>query len=208
MPTIKLGIIEDEPFVQENLSAFFTELPETELLLCIDTVEGFLQELPRIGKPDVLLLDIGLPAGMSGLQGISLLKEKIPNVRIIMLTAHNDSEMIMRALKTGADSYLLKKAPLQEIQHSVVVTYRGGSSMSPEIARKVIDQLAPKPKEILTERQLQIVEALAEGLSYKMVAGRYDISVETVRDHIKKIYKKLQINSKAELLRKKWNGEI
>lgn len=210
MSAIKLGIIEDEPLVQENLQAFFATQPDIELQFVCDRVEEALPE--GKGKPlDIILLDIGLP-GMSGLEGIRLLKRDFKAVNIIMLTSFEDPDKIFKALHAGADAYLIKRSSLQQIREAVLIVNNGGSFMSPSIARKVVDHFAPPKRkaatEGLTDRQLQIVEGLVEGLSYKMIADRYSISVETVRDHIKRIYKRLHVNSKAEVIRKKMDGEI
>ncbi|HKK78619.1 MAG TPA: response regulator transcription factor [Phaeodactylibacter sp.] len=210
MSAIKLGIIEDEPLVQENLQAFFATQPDIELQFVYDRVEEALQE--GKGKPlDIILLDIGLP-GMSGLEGIRLLKQDFKPVDIIMLTSYEDPDKIFKALHAGADAYLIKRSSLQQIREAVLIVNNGGSFMSPSIARKVVDHFAPPKRkantEGLTDRQSQIVEGLVEGLSYKMIADRLSISVETVRDHIKRIYKRLHVNSKAEVIRKKMDGEI
>jgi DNA-binding NarL/FixJ family response regulator len=210
MSTIKLGIIEDEPLVQENLQAFFELQPDVELMFVCDSVELALQESVGM-EVDIILLDIGLP-GMSGLEGLRLLKQQFREVNIIMLTSFDDPDKIFKALHAGADAYLIKRSSLQTIREAVLTVHNGGSFMSPSIARKVIDHFAPPKRqpagESLTKRQGQIVEGLVEGLSYKMIADRLTISVETVRDHIKKIYKKLHVNSKAEVIRKKMDGEI
>ena len=208
---IYLGIIEDEPMVRENLEIYFGAQPEIEPILAADSVEAFLENLQPNLPLDTILLDIGLP-GMSGLEGIRLLKGQRPDIDIIMLTAYDDSDRIFKALCAGADSYLIKRTGLPVIKDAIMTVNRGGSYMSPSIARKVINHFSPKQEksedQVLTDRQQQIVNGLVDGLSYKMIADKYIISVETVRDHIKKIYKKLQVNSKAEVIRKKLDGEF
>ncbi|MCG8326568.1 MAG: response regulator transcription factor [Chitinophagales bacterium] len=209
MTPIQLGIVEDETLVLENLNLFFEHQPDVDVVLTANSVEGFLEEFDNF-KLDVLLLDIGLP-GMSGLEAIRILKGKQADIDILMLTSFDDSDKIFKALCAGADAYLLKRTPLKSIKEAIVTVHKGGSYMSPTIARKVVDYFAPKQTnkdELLTSRQLQIVEGLVEGLSYKMIADKYLISVETVRDHIKKIYKKLHVNSKAEVIKKRLNNEI
>lgn len=210
MSAIKLGIVEDEPLVLENLELFLNAQPNIDVVLTENTVESFLETFhPRLGI-NMVLLDISLP-GMSGLEGIRFIKDKIPNVDIIMLTAYEDSERIFKALCAGAVSYLTKRADLPTIREAILTVNKGGSYMSPGIARKVVNHFTPKKvvkTDTLTPRQEQVVEGLVDGLSYKMIADKYLISVETVRDHIKKIYKKLQVNSKAEVIRKKLDGQI
>ena len=210
MTDIRLGIIEDEPLVLGNLEFYFNKLPGISVAFSDNSVEGFLAKITPNIKIDLILLDIGLP-GMSGLEGIRPIKEVLPNSDILILTAYDDSDKIFKALCAGAVSYLSKRADLPTIREALMTVHKGGSYMSPSIARKVINHFAPrKPAQtaVLTPRQEQIVQGLVDGLSYKMIADKYLISLETVRDHIKKIYKKLQVNSKAEVIRKKLDGEI
>ena len=207
---IRLGIIEDEPMVLDNLELFLQSQPEIDVVLTAGAVEDFIGNYVDHLKVNMLLLDINLP-GMSGLEGIRPLKNLISDLDILMLTAYDDSDKIFKALCAGAVSYISKRTDLPTIKEALVTVNRGGAFMSPSIARKVINHFAPKaqePDNILTPRQEQIVQGLVDGLSYKMIADKYIISVETVRDHIKKIYKKLQVNSKAEVIRKKLDGEI
>ena len=210
MAEIRLAIVEDDPLVRENLEIFFDQPPDTKVLFSTESVEDFLTRSVSYADINTVLLDISLP-GMSGLQGIRHIRQQFPDADIIILSAYDDSDKIFKALCAGAVSYLTKRSDLATIKDAIQIVHRGGSYMSPNIARKVIDYFGPKEKnedDSLTPRQEQIVEGLVEGLSYKMIADKYLISVETVRDHIKKIYKKLQVNSKAEVIRKKLEGEI
>ncbi|MCB0570121.1 MAG: response regulator transcription factor [Phaeodactylibacter sp.] len=208
---INLGIIEDEKMFREGLVQFFQEQKEFHAVYSEQSVEGFLDQLDKGLEVDIALLDIGLP-GMSGLEGIRLIKNRRPNLDIIMLTSYDDSDRIFKALCAGADSYLIKRSSIHDIKDAILTVKRGGAYMSPSIARKVIDHFSPRRESedemLLTSRQEQIVQGLVDGLSYKMIADKYLISVETVRDHIKKIYRKLHVNSKAEVIRKRMDGEI
>ena len=210
MKNIKLAIIEDDLVVQESLNDFFGVLPNIDCLLISASVENFLEKISELVEtPDVLLLDINL-LGMSGIEGIPLLLEKMPEIDIIMLTTFEDNESIFKALCAGACSYLSKKTPLKKIQEAVEVVYDGGSYMSPSIARKIVNRYAPKRNTvaILTKRQKEIVDGIVFGKSYKMIASDLFISLDTVRSHIKNIYKALKINSKVELIRKANDNEI
>lgn len=212
MGNVAVGIVEDEPIVRESLVTFFDNQHNLEVVCQVNSLEAF-QEMYEDGSnsaPDVLLLDIGLP-GMSGLEGIRVIKKIVPDTDVIMLTTYEESETIFKALCAGACSYLSKRSSLAQILEAITVVSQGGSYMSPSIARKVVKYFSPSDhskKELLTPRQQQIVSGLVEGLSYKMIADKYIISIETVRDHIKKIYKKLQINSKAELIRLSVDGDL
>ena len=210
MKIIKLGIIEDESLVLDNLVLFFEHQSDVEVVATAGSIEEFLDNYSPELLIDIFLLDIGLP-GISGLEGIRPIKNAVPKADIIMLTAFDDSDRIFKALCAGAVSYITKQTDLPTIKDALLKVHRGGAYMSPSIARKVINHFAPqkkKEKEKLTPRQEQIVQGLVDGLSYKLIADKYMISVETVRDHIKKIYKKLHVNSKAEVIRKKLDGEI
>ena len=212
MNSIHLGIIEDEPVLRKNIDQFFSAVPGFELQGSTDSVEAFLESIPARSPLDILLLDISLPGGMSGIDGIQVLKEQYNDVNIIIWSSHEDPDKIFQALQSGADSYLIKRESLTTIMEAIKVVYNGGAFMSPSIARKVVNYFAPQqkaaPSTLLTDRQLQIVDGLVNGLSYKMVGADLGISVETVRDHIKKIYKRLHVNSKAEVIRKRMKGEI
>ena len=212
MSMVAVGIIEDEPIVRESLVTFLNSRPNFEVVCEVDSVEKFQSKYSSQSEtiPDVLLLDIGLP-GMSGLEGIREIKKIGSETDIIMLTTYEESDKIFKALCAGACSYLSKRSSLTQIYEAISVVSQGGSYMSPSIARKVIKYFNPaesSKKELLTPRQQQIVTGLVEGLSYKLIADKYLISIETVRDHIKKIYRKLQINSKAELIKMSIDGEI
>lgn len=207
--TIHIAIIEDEPLVMESLKGLFATQEETIVCAASANVEALL-EMEEVIAPHIILLDINLRGGMSGVQGIPLLKKKFPEAEIIMLTTFEDGDSIFRALCAGATAYLTKRASFDNILEAIHTVHQGGSYMSPTIARKVVEHFAPKKnaEEILSPRQQQIVDGIVEGLSYKMIAAKLMVSTETVKDHIKNIYRKLQINSKGELIRMKLNGEI
>ena len=210
MEDIKLAIIEDDAVIKESLETFMVEHPSIEITASVTSVEAFLEKAKSVDKPEanIMLLDIGLP-GMTGIQGIYHIRQNYPDVDIIMLTTFEEDEKIYDALCAGACSYLSKRTPLIKIREAVFTVYRGGSYMSPSIARKIAERFMPKPKkEELSERQKQIVQALVDGLSYKMIGDKLNISLDTVRDHIKRIYRTLEVNSKIEVIRKVMDGEI
>jgi DNA-binding NarL/FixJ family response regulator len=212
---IYLGIVEDEPLMLQSIKESFARIPTVEVTLEAESMEECREELTEDLPLNMLFLDINLP-GESGLQGIHYLKDKRPELDIIMLTNKDDSDHIFKALCAGAVSYISKKkASPRVLQDALATVSRGESYMSPGIARKVVEHFASptnpantRPKTKLTTRQMQIVELLVEGHSYKMIADDLHIGVETVRDHIKKIYRTLEVNSKAQVIRKRMDGEI
>ena len=201
---LHIALIEDEPNVSEPITQFVNQQQDMIMVATFRTVEAFLHPPTSFPSPDILLLDISLPHGISGLQGIPKIKEVYPEVAIIMLTTASNSETIFEALQLGAVSYLNKKNDLKTIAETIRIVDQGGSYMSPAIARKIANffpqQQTPPKHEQLTDRQMEIVHGLMEGLSYKMIADKLNISVQTVNDHIRRIYKTLQVNSKVEVI--------
>ncbi|HYW33950.1 MAG TPA: response regulator transcription factor [Balneolaceae bacterium] len=207
-----IGIVEDNKKIRNLIQRYLDMQDELSCPVAVETVEEMLDYLEDHDPPQVILMDIQLP-GMSGIKGIGLIKEKFPDIDIMMLTVYHDSHKIFNALRAGASGYLLKHTSLPEIKESIINLINGGAPMSPQIARKVITHFqdkAPKkdPDSDLTPREHDIVNGLVDGLSYKMIADRYNISIDTVRAHIRNIYKKLHVNSKAEVIAKSLKGEI
>ncbi len=207
-----IGIVEDNVKIRDLIQRYLDMQEDMQCPVAKDSVEEMLDYLEKHTVPDVLLMDIQLP-GMSGIKGMEVIKSKYPDVDIIMLTVYHDSHKIFDSLKAGASGYLLKHTSLPEIKESIQNLLKGGAPMSPQIARKVIthfNEQAPQknPDSMLTDREQDIVNGLVDGLSYKMIADRYDISIDTVRAHIRNIYKKLHVNSKAEVIAKSLRGEI
>lgn len=208
MSSILIGIIEDEDMVRESICNLISAYPGFELCCAHPSVESFLGTTFK-KTPDIILLDIGLGGGVTGLQGLKDIKHKCKDADIIMLSTFDDEDRIFKALCGGATAYITKQTPFAKIAEAINIVHRGGSYMSPSIARKVVTYFAPsKQTTSLTARQLQVVQGVVDGLSYKMIADKLLISVETVRDHIKKIYRKLDINSRTELIKKSHNGDI
>ncbi|MEM9527416.1 MAG: response regulator transcription factor [Bacteroidota bacterium] len=212
---IHLGIIEDEPIMLASVEECFEASRDVNVEIAVTSVEKFLDEVATDSPVNTLLLDIMLP-GMTGIAGIPRILERFPELDIIMLTNSDDSDNIFRALQAGAFGYISKKRMNPNIIRDAVYTvHRGGSYMSPSIARQVVafhnqqrQKSTADPSAQLTPRPLDIVQGLVDNLSYREIGERLDISIETVRDHIKNIYRKLRVNSKMEVVHKKLKGEI
>tara|TARA_R110000787_G_scaffold85049_2_gene181837 strand:- start:20865 stop:21491 length:627 start_codon:yes stop_codon:yes gene_type:complete len=208
MNQINLAIIEDDLVVQESLVEFFGLQANIETVLVSNSVEDFLERINKCENlPNILLLDINLP-GLSGLEGLPLIKKELPELDVMMLTTFDETDKIFEALSCGACSYMSKRISLQKILEAIEIVSKGGSYMSPAIARKIANFYAPKKKQKLTSRQMEIVDGIVSGKSYKMIATDLFVSIDTVRSHIKNIYKTLEINCKAELIRKSYNNEL
>jgi DNA-binding NarL/FixJ family response regulator len=212
MKKTKISIIEDNKVVRENVSKFIGFHEEFELAVVEGSVESFfhtLQITPSL-QSDILLLDIGLP-GLSGLKAIPLILEKMPQQDIVMLTTYEEEEVILKALCTGACSYISKKASLEEIVDALRIVGLGGSYMSPSIAREIVNHLMGgrvSKASILSERQKEILEKLVDGKSYATISNELFISIETVRSHVKKLYKVLHVNNKTEAITQYMKGYI
>jgi len=206
---VTLALIEDDEVVRTSLAAFFSRQEGVDCSIVAVSVEDFLVRSDNAAKPDIILSDIGLP-GLTGIEGIPLIKKKFPEISIIILSVYADSDRVFKALCAGAVGYLQKDTPVEEILECINIISKGGSAMSPAIARKVVEYFAPKRtyNEPLTAKEQQVIAAMVDGLSYKMIASRLGITLETVRQHIKNIYRKLHVNSKGEVIIKSLKGEI
>ena len=216
MCKINLAIVEDDQVIRESLTLYFSKQSQFNLLIAEDSVEGFLTWLSHTSDiPHILLQDISLP-GMTGIEGLQKVKLLAPNMSIVMLTIHDDSQRVFDAFKEGADGYLLKSTPLAKIKEGMLDIQQNGAPMSPSIAKKVItffnqEQKKPtkdKKTDSLTAREHDVVNGLVDGLSYKELATRLAVSIETIRHHIKNIYSKLHVHSKSQVVAKSLRGEI
>jgi DNA-binding NarL/FixJ family response regulator len=198
---IKVVIVEDQPEIREGLKFL---IHSTEGYHCTSSFESMEVAIPAFdsGPPDIVLADIGLP-GMSGIEGMRLLKERWPELVVIALTVYDDDERIFDALCAGASGYLLKKTPPARLIECLREAMNGGAPMSPEVASKVISLFRkihpPKKADYqLTPHEVRLLKLLVEGHSYKTAAAELQSSVNTIGFHMRSIYRKLQVHSKSE----------
>jgi DNA-binding NarL/FixJ family response regulator len=175
------------------------------------TVETALDGLAT-EPPDVLLLDIHLP-GMLGSEAVPLLRRRYPQTQVVMLTVYASEDKVFESLRNGACGYVLKKTPPSELMEAVRDAHHGGSPMSSEIARKVIEHLRrlpppPKPEARLTPQELRLLELLAEGYSYQGAGARMSVSLNTVRNYVRSVYEKLHVNTRSEAVSKALRGRL
>lgn len=199
--TINVAIIEDRREIREGLAMLING---TGGFKCNGKFGSMEEGLRRLGaeNPDVVLCDIGLP-GMDGIEGIKILKQKFPELLVIMLTIYDDDERIFNALCSGACGYLLKKTPPVRLLDALREAVAGGSPMSPEVARRVITlfrEIRPPERSDydLSPHELRLLKMLVEGHNYKTAAAEIGVTVHAVSFHMRNIYEKLQVHSKSE----------
>lgn len=205
-----MGIVEDDKAVREGLAQLIGGTPGFECAVAFRSVEEALAN--KAAPPDVMLLDIHLP-GMPGTQGVRVLRERHPELQILMLTVDTDEDRIFEAIRNGACGYLLKKTPPAQLLEALRQVQDGGAPMSPEIARKVIEvfQKARPPEKAeynLAPQEVRLLGLLAQGYSYQGIANQIHVSINTVRNYIRSIYDKLHVHSRSEAVSKALRGGI
>lgn len=206
----KVVVVEDHPKTLEYLSALFSGSDGIEILGAYSRGEDALVGIPQ-ALPDVLIVDINLP-DISGVDVIRNLKERFPRLEILVLTIHESREQLFAALQAGASGYLVKGASSTEIINAVSLLMAGGSPMSSTVARYVVEEFqevkGSRDSAILTSREKEVLQGVASGLSEKKLAENLAVSPHTIHTHIKKIYRKLQVNSRTEAVLRARNRGI
>jgi DNA-binding NarL/FixJ family response regulator len=202
---VDVMLIEDQREVREGLAMLINGSPGFRCVAAFRSMEEALRAIPE-HSPDVVLTDIGLP-GMSGVEGIRILRERAPNIPVVALTVYDDDEDIFDALCAGACGYLLKNIPPARLLEGLKEVASGGAPMSPEIARRVLNLFREfRPPErashTLTAQETELLRLMVEGHSYKTASATLGISVSTVSFHLQNIYGKLQVHSKSEAVAK------
>jgi DNA-binding NarL/FixJ family response regulator len=216
---IRVALVEDNDTIRLGLAALIEGTPGYQCVAAWTSCEEMLPELREV-RPGVLLMDIGLP-GMSGIEGVRRAKALLPDLNILILTVYDENDLVFEALCAGACGYLVKKTPPARLLEAIQEAHGGGSPMSSHIARKVVNLLrqtrpapttapvdgygGPRQEEVeplLTSRERDILNGLAEGNSYQALAKGLNISTDTVRFHIRNIYRKLHVHSQSEAVAK------
>lgn len=211
MSGIRIIIFDDNDSLRDSIAMLLQDSADFTLVgsypHCLDVKENISNN-----KPDVVIMDIDMP-GMNGIEGVKLIRKNFPTVQVLMLTVFDDDEKVFAALRAGAGGYILKNAEPGNLIHAISEVYNGGAPMTPGIARKVLLQLQAKPPEEesdyhLSLREKEVLGLLVDGLSYKMIAGKLNITYDTVRAHMKKIYEKLHVTSMTEAVAKAINQKL
>ena len=208
---IKILIYEDNPQLREGLTMLINGTTGFEVLAGFKNCNNVAAEVEAF-RPDVVLMDIDMP-GTNGLQGLQLIREKNTDVKVLMLTVFDDNKNVFEALKQDGNGYVLKKTPPAKLLEYIQDVESGGAPMTSSIATQVLKMFSeieiPASQDYnLSEREKTVLQFLVNGYSYKMIAAEMFIAIDTVRSHIKKIYEKLQVNSKSEAVAKAFKNRI
>lgn len=206
---IRLALADDNRLMQQTIVEKLSFYPGTALKIMAGNGAELLEKLEKNPRIDLILMDIEMPK-MNGIDATFQVKQRFPHIKIIMLTVFDNDEHIFRAIKAGADGYLLKETSPDDLHRAITETLNGGASMTPSIAlktlrmfREPVDFSRTTNHEIkLTTRETDVLEQLSTGLKYEQIAANLSISTGTVRKHIENIYGKLQVGNKLEAIRK------
>ncbi len=198
---IAVALVEDDAQARKILASWLGRSPAFRLAGEWGTAENAILELRNI-RPDVVLMDINLP-GMSGVEAVRQLKPELPSTQFVMLTVYEDADHIYDALAAGATGYLLKQTPRAELLAALQEVHEGGSPMTSNIARKVVQSFrqtaaSPVPGPELSPREQEVLDLLARGYLYKEIAERLNITVPTVNTYVRRMYEKLHVRSRAQ----------
>jgi len=199
-PSVKVVLVEDKSGVRESWVKLINSLPGFTCVQACVSGEDALRMIPPLA-PDVVLMDIFLPR-MSGIECTARLKLQLPKIQILMLTAVEDDELVFMALEAGADGYLLKRTTPENLRSAMLDVMGGGAPMTSEIARRVVESFRrasqqPKPEVRLSAREEEVLILLSKGYSNKEIASQLAIGTETVSSHLKHIYEKMHVRSRA-----------
>jgi len=200
-----VAIVEDNPNIRRSLQEWVDAAPDLRCVCACANAEIALKEVPRL-KPDVVLMDIQLP-GESGIACTARLKSMMPALQIIVVTVYRDRDLLFQALKAGACGYLLKRSSPEELLRAIAEVQTGGAPMTGEIARMVVEtfqkpQPETPPRPELSTRETEILDLVAQGLTNKEIGPRLNVSYDTVRAHLRRIYEKLHVRCRAEAVMK------
>ncbi len=202
---ITVSIVDDEKDLRQSIATFVNGSPGFKCISSYANAQDALEHLPT-ERPDVVLMDIHMK-GMNGIECVERLKAIVPEIQIVMLTVYEDTDQIFKALSVGASGYLLKRLSPTKLLQAIREVHAGGSPMSSSIARKVVASFQKTGKETekqtnLSPREQMVLDCLAKGFTYKQIADELDISIDTIRTYIRRVYEKLHVQSRTEAVAK------
>ena len=212
MSNIKVVIFEDNTNLRRGLTTLINGSDGFECAGAFGNCDNLIKNITDT-NPDVVLMDIEMP-GMNGIEAVKILKPKFPEIKILMETIFEDDEKVFHSICSGAEGYILKNTPPSQILEAIREIHEGGAPMTPSIASKVLAMFksgrsfTKDESYNLTDREMEVLKFLVDGMSYKMIAEKCFVSIDTVSSHVKNIYKKLQVHSKTEAVVKAIKGKI
>ncbi|MCC4212871.1 response regulator transcription factor [Leeuwenhoekiella parthenopeia] len=207
---VRIAIAEDKFFLAQSLKEKLSFFKDFDLRLTAENGQVLIEKLQEQPNIDLILMDIEMPV-LNGIEATSQVKEQFPHIKVIMLTVFDDDIHVFKAIQAGADGYLLKETPPEALKSGIEETLAGGAAMNPTIAMRTlkllrnpdaVSHLEQQEQIALSQREIEVLEQLAKGLSYTKISENLVVSPSTVRKHIENIYKKLQVHNKLEAVKK------
>jgi DNA-binding NarL/FixJ family response regulator len=207
---VHIALIDDNVYLLKALKAKLALFSDLKVVQTANDGKEVAAQLDQYAQVDLMLMDIEMP-GKNGIETTELVKSRYPQIKVIMLTVFDNDENIFRAIKAGADGYLLKEIDPQDLYQAIIETLNGGAMLSPSIASKtlklfrnseVLEQLSNKEDYNLSVREVEVLEQLSKGIKYEMIAQNLFLSKGTIRKHVENIYTKLQVHNKLEAVHK------
>jgi len=212
MSNIKVVIFEDNTILRRGLATLINGSNGFECAGAFGNCDMLIKNISDT-KPDVVLMDIEMP-GMDGIEAVKMLKPQFPGIKILMETVFEDDEKVFHSICSGTEGYILKSTPPAQILEAIKEIHEGGAPMTPSIASKVLAMFksgrtfTKEEPYSLTDREMEVLKFLVDGMGYKQIAEKCFVSIDTISSHVKNIYKKLQVHSKSEAVAKAIRGKI
>ncbi|MBK8522053.1 MAG: response regulator transcription factor [Chitinophagaceae bacterium] len=206
---MKIAVFEDNQKFRESLEFIIVTSNDMELCGSFEDTTRLQQKIEAL-QPDVVLMDINIP-GKNGIDAVKEIKENFPNIHVCMQTVFDDADKIFASLCNGASGYILKNTPPEKILQAIREVAEGGSFFTPSVAKKVLHNFQQQPQGEyvqLTEKEKEVLKLLVDGLSYKMIADKVNVSFHTIHTHLRNIYQKLHVNSKGEAINKAMKNKL
>ena len=213
---IKIAIVDDNSFLIKTVEEKLSFFDDFSVKIAADNGQSLLDKLEKNHNVDLILMDIEMPV-MNGIEATQIVKQRYPQIKIIMLTVFDNDENIFKSIKAGADGYLLKEVNAKDLHQGILETLNGGATMTPSIALKTLklfrnpidfENVNDEEEIQLTAREVEVLEQLSKGLKYQHIAENLFLSVGTIRKHVENIYTKLQVHNKLEAIQKAKNNKL